>query len=68
METRMETWLKHCIDELRGATNFGMTYWRIILKIIKQLVAEGGISLEQIGTTAEELARFEAAHATVVPQ
>jgi len=67
METHMETYLKHCLDELREATNFGLIYWRIIIRIVKQLVAEGGISLEHIGTTAEELERFEAACAAVVP-
>lgn len=60
--------LAHFIDEVRRATNFGLTYWLIIVRIARDLAEKGEITLEQVGTNPTELTRFETALAEIVPQ
>jgi len=57
--------LHHYLDEVKNATNFGLTYWKVILGIINQFVKKGVITLEQIGTTAAEVSRIETAYASI---
>jgi hypothetical protein len=60
--------LIHYLDEVRNATNFGLTYWSVILRAVEQFVQMGEVTWEQIGSSAEEVGRIRTALADIVPQ